>query len=172
LTHLIYLSLGSNLGARRLFLRRALDALPPEVRVLRVSPLYETAPWGYAEQADFLNIVVQAKSELEPQLLLKHIKSIEKRTGREASFRLGPRQIDIDILFYDDLMFEKGALTIPHPRLHERAFVLVPLAELAPDLRHPQLGKTIVELLAERPNWTETVRKINEADWYENPADQ
>ena len=172
MTHVIYLSLGSNLGERRQFLRRALDALPPEVRVLRVSPLYETAPWGYTEQADFLNIAVLAESELEPQLLLKHIKSIEKRTGREASFRLGPRQIDIDILFYDALMFEKGALTIPHPRLHERAFVLVPLAELAPDLRQPQLGKTIAELLAERPNWTETVRKINEADWYENPADQ
>lgn len=166
MAHLIYLSLGSNLGRRRRFLRRALDALPPQVSLLRLSPLYETAPWGYLEQGDFLNLVVEAETDLQPRALLDHIKSIETRIGREAIFRYGPRQIDLDILFYNDRAILDGELVIPHPRLHERAFVLAPLADLAPNLRHPQLDKTVAELLSDIPNAGELARNIG--DLYED----
>jgi 2-amino-4-hydroxy-6-hydroxymethyldihydropteridine diphosphokinase len=147
MSHLTYLGLGSNLGDRQAYLQAALDAMPPDVRPRRRSPIYETAPWGYTEQADFLNQVVEAETELEPLALLRHLKAIEQRVGRQASFRYGPRQIDIDILLYDDLVFEEDGLSIPHPRLQERAFALKPLADLAPDYLHPVLGKTIRELL-------------------------
>lgn len=162
--HRVYLSLGSNLGDRRGYLRRAIDALPPPVRVLRLSPLYETAPWGYLEQDDFLNIVVEAETVLQPLELLEHLKSIEALLGRTTNFRFGPREIDLDILFYDDLILAGDRLTIPHPRLHERAFALVPLADLAPELVHPQLDQTVTELLAAIPDAQTFVRKVGPLD--------
>ena len=150
----IYLGLGSNRGERLANLQAALAALEPAVRVLRRSGVYQTEPWGYVEQARFLNMVIEAETELSPQALLAHIKHIEQQVGRVASFRYGPREIDIDILLYGDRQVHLGeaeaGLTIPHPRLAERAFVLVPLAELAPQLAVPGTASTVAVLLAQQ----------------------
>lgn len=145
--HTLYLALGSNLGNRRGNLQAALDALSPQIHWLRSSPIYETPPWGFTDQPAFLNMVIEAETDLEPAELLKAIKDIEARVGRTPSFRYGPRQIDLDILFYDDLVVDTPELDIPHPRLAERAFVLQPLADLNPGLSHPQLKYTVNELL-------------------------
>ncbi len=146
--HIIYLALGTNLGDRLANLRAALAALPPSVVVRQSSPIYETPPWELADQPAFLNMVLRGETDLEPAALLKHLKRLETELGRVAAARWGPRLIDMDILFYNDLILNTPELTIPHPRLHERAFVLVPLADLARDLVHPVLGKSIRELLA------------------------
>jgi 2-amino-4-hydroxy-6-hydroxymethyldihydropteridine diphosphokinase len=144
----VYLALGSNLGDRRHNLEAAIAALPPAVRVLERSPLYETAPWGVTDQPDFLNMVLKGETRLAPAALLARLKRIETDLGRLPTIRYGPRLIDLDILFYDSLVLSTPELTIPHPRLHERAFVLVPLADLAANLVHPVLGKPIRDLLA------------------------
>ncbi|GAB4482128.1 MAG: 2-amino-4-hydroxy-6-hydroxymethyldihydropteridine diphosphokinase [Anaerolineales bacterium] len=143
----VYLALGSNLGDRLANLRAALAALPPAARVLDTSHIYETAPWGYAEQPNFFNMAARLETELSPQALLDFLKGLESRLGRIPNFQNGPRLIDLDLLFYDDLVLNTPPLVIPHPRLHERAFVLIPLADLAPDLVHPVLGETIWRLL-------------------------
>jgi 2-amino-4-hydroxy-6-hydroxymethyldihydropteridine diphosphokinase len=146
---IIYLALGTNLGDRPANLRAALAALPPVVMLLESSPIYETPPWGVTDQPAFLNMVIKGKTRLEAQNLLKHLKHLETRLGRVPSIRYGPRKIDIDLLFYDDILLNTPELTIPHPRLHERAFVLIPLADLAPELVHPAFGKTVRQLLAD-----------------------
>ena len=145
--HGVFLALGSNLGDRLANLRAAVDGLEPEVSVLRQSKIYETPPWGFEDQRTFLNMVLQAETNLAPGKLLRFLKEIEVRLGREQSFRWGPRLIDIDILFYDDLVLDTSSMVIPHPRIPERAFVLVPLADIAPDLIHPVEKKSIRELL-------------------------
>jgi 2-amino-4-hydroxy-6-hydroxymethyldihydropteridine diphosphokinase len=146
--HTVYLALGTNLGDRLTNLKAAIAALPPAVRPVAFSRIYETAPWGVTDQPDFLNQVVQAETELSPQDLLVFLKSLETSLGRQPGVRYGPRLIDLDILLYDDLVLTTPELTIPHVRLAERAFVLVPLADLIPEYRHPIVKKTVRELLA------------------------
>ncbi len=145
---IVFLALGTNLGDRPANLRVALAALPPAVTVLARSPVYETPPWGVTDQPAFLNMAVKGETTLTPPELLARLKQLEADLGRLPSVRYGPRLIDIDILFYDDLTLATLALTIPHPLLHERAFVLVPLADLEPALIHPGLGKPVRDLLA------------------------
>jgi dihydropteroate synthase/2-amino-4-hydroxy-6-hydroxymethyldihydropteridine diphosphokinase len=147
--HTVYIALGTNLGRRAENLRRALAAMLPEVQLRRASPVYETPPWGYADQPAFFNQVIESETRLSPAELLAFLKQLETRLGRQAAVRNGPRQIDLDILLYDDLVVETRALTIPHPRLIGRAFVLVPFADLAPDLVHPVSGQPIRQLAAE-----------------------
>jgi len=146
--HIVYLALGSNLGDRLTNLKEAIAALTPQTDVKAKSQVYETPPWGYQEQPKFLNQVVRAKTYLEPEQLLKHLKRLEVALGRKESFPNGPRLIDIDILFYDDLVLKTPALVIPHPRLHERAFVLMPLMDIDPDLVHPVSKKSVREMMA------------------------
>ncbi len=144
----IYLGLGTNLGDRLANLQHAREALPPEVRVLCTSSIYETEPWGYRDQPAFLNQVLEGTTQLSPGALLQHLKGIEIKMGRQSTFRYGPRLVDLDILFYGDQVVDLPGLAIPHPHLAERAFVLVPLAEIAPELRHPASQQTIKEMLA------------------------
>jgi len=145
----VYIALGTNLGERLANLRKAIESMPPKITVLAESHVYETPPWGFEDQPAFLNLVVKAETELEPEPLLKYLKQLEVELGREQNFRWGPRLIDLDILFYDDLVLDSPPLVIPHPRLHERAFVLVPLADVAPDLIHPVFQRSVSDLLAE-----------------------
>ncbi len=144
---IVYLGLGSNLGSRCANLRAGVMALLPAVTVLTQSSMYETPPWGVTDQPPFLNMVLRGETGLPPHDLLHILKQIERQLGRVPSMRYGPRLIDIDILFYDDLVLASPELTIPHPLLHERAFVLVPLAEIAPDLVHPILNQPVRALL-------------------------
>lgn len=146
--HTVYLALGSNLGDRLANLKQAIDALTPQMEVKAKSSVYETPPWGFEDQPKFLNQVVKAKTYLDPEPLLKHLKRLEVALGRQASFPNGPRLIDMDILFYDDLILNTSSLIIPHPHLHERGFVLLPLMELSPDLIHPLNKKSVREMVA------------------------
>jgi 2-amino-4-hydroxy-6-hydroxymethyldihydropteridine diphosphokinase len=156
----VYLSLGSNLGDREANLRAALHELRPN----RVSAIYETEPVGLAEQPWFLNLVAELETALYPEQLLAEAQRIEHDLGRVRTIPNGPRTVDIDVLLYDDAVLHTPQLEIPHPRLHERRFVLAPLAELTPDLRHPVIGQTVIDMLKSLPTqpicrlWTPQIR--------------
>ena len=149
--HRVYLALGSNLGERRHNLEAALQALPPEVELSALSRLYETIPAYVTNQPLFLNMAVEGYTSLSPTGLLKHLQQIERSLGRERTLRFGPRTIDLDILFYDELILDVPGLTLPHPRMSERDFVLRPLADIAPNFVHPVLQRSVQELLAALP---------------------
>jgi 2-amino-4-hydroxy-6-hydroxymethyldihydropteridine diphosphokinase len=145
----VYLALGANIGDRLASLQAALSALPAWMHHLVCSPVYETQPWGYTDQPAFLNQAVSGETRLTPEDLLFKLKSLETSLGRTPTFRNGPRRIDIDILMYADRVLDTPTLVLPHPRLGERAFVLVPLADIAPDVVPPRLDKSVRDLLAE-----------------------
>lgn len=145
--HIVYLALGSNMGNRLSNLKAAVLNLTPQMTVKQKSSVYETPPWGFTEQDAFLNQVVKVTTYLEPEPLLRHLKRMETALGRVPNFQNGPRVIDIDILFFDKMIINTPPLVVPHPRLHERAFVLVPLAEIEPDFVHPILQRPINKIL-------------------------
>lgn len=145
----VYLGLGSNMGDRQANLRRALKMLSSRVKLEKLSPVYDTAPVGKVDQPRFLNLACRVTTSLTPADLLAFAKSIEKSLGRKPGPPNSPRPIDIDILFYGDRIIETPALTVPHPRLAERAFVLAPLADIAPLFKHPVSGKAVRQLLGE-----------------------
>ena len=147
----VYIGIGSNLGDRHKNCLRAVELLKKSgLSVTKQSSVHETEPWGLTDQPAFLNMAVEMETGLATTELLGLLKKIEKDMGRQETVKWGPRIIDIDILLYDDIILNTDALTIPHPLMHEREFVLVPLAELANDLVHPVLKKRIGELLKER----------------------
>lgn len=155
---IVHLALGSNLGDRGANLEAAIHALAARVWIDDLSAVYETAPMYVTDQPAFLNMVVRGRTDLAPADLLRFVKRVEASLGRaEDGERFGPRPIDVDILLYGDTRVDMPELEIPHPRIAERAFVLRPLADLGPDLRHPVLDRTVDELLAAVPG-KETVR--------------
>lgn len=143
----VALALGSNIGDRKAALRAAVEALAPAVVVIKQSPVYETAAAYVTDQPAFLNMALIGETKLGPVELLTVLKKLETEIGRTPSFRYGPRLLDIDILFYGDKVLALSDIGLPHPRMHEREFVLRPLADIAPDMRHPVSGQTVSEML-------------------------
>ena len=156
----VFLGLGTNIGDRVANLQEARTALEAFAKIKTISSVYETAAWGFEDQDAFLNQVIEIETDLSPYKLLRRLKKVEASIGRVESFRWGPRLIDLDILFYGKRIVRLPMLTIPHKNLHNRAFVLVPLAELAPDFVHPILGKTVLELRDALPQ-IEGIEKCN-----------
>jgi 2-amino-4-hydroxy-6-hydroxymethyldihydropteridine diphosphokinase len=162
----VYLSLGSNVGDRTENLRTAIAALPATgINVEKVSSFYETEPVDYLEQGWFVNCVVQAQTDFAPLKLLSALRGIEHQMGSKKLVPKGPRPIDIDILLYGDQIIETQELQVPHPRMHLRRFVLVPMKEIAPDACHPRLNLSVAELLAQSQDASQ-VRLLSE------PADK
>ena len=146
-----YIGLGSNLGRKKANIRRTVKLLSKnkDIKILKISSLYETEPVGYVKQDWFVNACLKAETNLSPRQLLSVLKDIEKKLKKKKKFiRWGPRTIDLDILLYDNLRLKTKDLVIPHPEMHKRAFVLIPLMELEPNLVHPTKRKSILELLA------------------------
>ncbi len=151
LRHTVYLALGANLGDRRANLNEALERMRAggRLHLTCLSSLYETEPVGYTEQPRFLNMAAEARTSFSPLELLDYVKQIEAELGRQPNFKNGPRPIDVDLLFYDDLVLDEERLQLPHPRMQGRGFVFAPLAEIAPGLMHPVLQRSTAELLDE-----------------------
>ena len=147
--HSVFIALGSNIGDRMRALKEAIDLLPPDIMPTSFSKVYETPPWGYEDQSSFLNQVIKTQTHLSPCEVLKRLKEIERELGRQPIFRYGPRLIDLDILFYDEMEYKSEKLTIPHPEIANRAFVLVPLMEIAPNYIHPVTHKKIIDMAAQ-----------------------
>ena len=159
----VYLGLGSNMGDRLQNIKQAVKMISGFATIEKLSSIYETEPVGFKEQPDFFNAACRISTELSPHDLLNNLKKIEAASGRKTSFPNAPRPIDIDILFYDNEIITTADLIIPHPPVPDRAFVLVPLAEIEPDLVHPQSRKTVRELLGELGNIS-GIRKVFNAE--------
>lgn len=159
----VYLSLGSNLGQRQEQLRAAIDRLGRVGRVASVSSFYETQPVEVTDQPWFLNCALALETRESPQQLLQETLAIERDMGRERTRKKGPRKIDVDILLFGEQVVDSPQLAIPHPAMHQRRFVLEPLAEIAPEAHHPLFKKSVRELLAELPDW-QIVRRIPASD--------
>jgi 2-amino-4-hydroxy-6-hydroxymethyldihydropteridine diphosphokinase len=153
----VFLSLGSNLGDRLGYLKRAIAKIgeSDSMVVLRISPVYETEPVGNPDQSRFLNMVVSIETDFKPLRLLEYLLEIEEKLDRRRNEKWGPRTIDMDILLYDELILNSDRLTLPHPRMHQRRFVLIPLAQISPNLFHPLLKKSVAELLRSCPDQSE-----------------
>lgn len=164
LEHRAWLSVGANLGDRRSSCVMALDMLDvmTAVDVTARSSAYETDPVGFLDQPPFINMAAEILTGLEPMDLLLALKDIEKKMGRRPGLRWGPRIIDMDIVLYDELSLDTQSLIIPHPRMHERAFVLEPLCEIAPHVRHPVFERTVRDLLRSVDNGSPVVRKLDD----------
>lgn len=145
------IALGANLGDRLATLREAVARIGDLGTIVAISRLYDTEPVGYADQPRYLNGALLLDTDLEPEALLDGLQQIEHDLGRVRTFPNAPRTLDLDLLFYGDRVIKTSRLTVPHPRLHERAFVLTPLAEIAPDIIHPILKQSVRELLASLP---------------------
>jgi 2-amino-4-hydroxy-6-hydroxymethyldihydropteridine diphosphokinase len=144
---IVYIGIGSNIGNRQENCRKAIRQLYLRgVKVVKESSMIETEPWGVTDQPCFINMAVEAETDLAPDRLFAIFKDIEMQMGRTDAVRWGPRVIDLDILFYDDMVLDTPELKIPHPYLHERDFVLIPLAEIAPEKIHPVFKKSVREL--------------------------
>lgn len=150
----VFLSLGSNMGRREVFLQEAIFALDKtdDISIYKVSSIYETEPVGFTRQNKFLNMAVEVQTALSPMELLKTTQQVELKLGRKRTIKWGPRTIDIDILLYDQLIIETEWLTIPHPRMMSRAFVLIPLFDLNPKLRIPTVSRPLAECVEEIPD--------------------
>jgi 2-amino-4-hydroxy-6-hydroxymethyldihydropteridine diphosphokinase len=142
-----FICIGSNLGRREENCLRAIELLKEEgITLVRRSSVYETDPWGIKDQPRFLNMAVEIETDMEPVQLINTLNTIEQKVGRKKTHRWGPRVVDLDILLFDDIVMDEADLKIPHPLMHERAFVLEPLNEIAPLVKHPALKKTVSEL--------------------------
>jgi 2-amino-4-hydroxy-6-hydroxymethyldihydropteridine diphosphokinase len=152
--NIAYISLGSNMGDRKTYLEEAVDILNShgDIEITSVSSIYETDPVGYTEQGKFLNMVVEISTDLDPEVLLQQCLQIEEDLGRKRQFKWGPRIIDLDILLYNDENTESEILQVPHPRMQERAFVLIPLLEIAPSLMHPKFKAPFIDILDDIPD--------------------
>lgn len=158
-----YVGVGSNQGRRWAHGRKALEALShrPGIRVLEVSRVYETAPWGKTDQPNFLNGAAKIRTRLTPKALLRVFQDIERKQGRKRTTRWGPRTLDMDLLFYGPRVIRRPDLAVPHPRMHERRFVLEPMAEIAPGFRHPVLKKTMKRLARELKDPTQKIKPLS-----------
>jgi len=158
--HHIFLALGSNIENRKQHIETAIVLLREKVHTITVAPLYETKPRYFVDQQNFLNTILSGYTDLKPWELLQFTKTVQQEVGRVERFRNGPREIDIDILFYDNVVYKDKELEIPHPRLQERDFVLQPFADINPEFPHPVLKKTIRELLDTLPDEQRSVIKM------------